>query len=327
MPRRLANLALLVAVTALLVTGVAAWLLPEGAALPLYQTHRVAGIALVLALVWKYAIARRSLRRRGLSRPGVWLGLATALALAAAAGLGLAWTAGLVSFDRPLSYSALNLHVVAALVLGALVVAHVLARGERRPPLTTLAGRRAALRGIGLLAASLVISTGLDRVALARRVTGSRHAGSFTGNVYPVTIWSFDSVPSVDVSAWRLRVRGAVASPGELRYDELASLPRAEQSAILDCTGGWWTEQVWSGPSLGRLLAARGIADTAASVEVVSMTGHRWSFDRGLAERAILATHVGDDALSAGHGYPLRLVLPGLRGFTWVKWVQDIVVV
>lgn len=327
MPRRLANLALLAAVAALLGSGVIAWLLPEAAALPLYTTHRVAGIALVLALVWKYAIAKRSLRRRGVGGRGVWLGLATAVALAAAAGIGLAWTAGLVSFDRPFGYSALNLHVIAGLALGALVVAHALARGERRPQLTTLVSRRAALRGIALLAASLAISATLDRVALARRVTGSRHAGSFTGNAYPVTIWSLDTVPSVDVSAWRLRVTGAIARAGELSYAELASLPRRERSAVLDCTGGWWTEQLWSGPSLGELLAARGVADTATSVEVISMTGHRWSFDRALAERAILATHVGDEPLSAGHGYPLRLVLPTLRGFTWVKWVQDIVVV
>src|SRR5439155_7684777 len=79
----------------------------------LYGAHRVAGIALVIALVWKYAIARRSLRRRGVQGAGVWIGLLSAALTIVAAGLGLAWTLGLVSFDRPLAYSALNLHVVA----------------------------------------------------------------------------------------------------------------------------------------------------------------------------------------------------------------------
>src|SRR3989442_12382925 len=124
MPRRLANLVLLAAVTSLLATGIVAWLLPESEASWLYVTHRVAGIALVLALVWKYAIARRSLRRRGLRGAGVWLGLATALATVATAGLGLAWTPGLVYFHRPLGYSALNLHVLSAPALGTLVLMH-----------------------------------------------------------------------------------------------------------------------------------------------------------------------------------------------------------
>src|SRR6266850_6832091 len=173
-PRRLANLVLLAAITTLLASGIVAWLLPDTAAGILYVAHRVAGIGLVLALVWKYAIARRSLRRRGVRGSGVWIGLATAGLTITAASLGLAWTAGLVSFDRPFAYSALNLHVIAGLALGAVVVAHVLARGESRPALVTLAGRRAAIRGLALLAASFVVTVALDRVAV-RRGSGSRH--------------------------------------------------------------------------------------------------------------------------------------------------------
>jgi len=325
-PRRLANLALLTAITTLLASGIVAWLLPDTAAGALYVTHRIAGIALVLALVWKYAIARRSLRRRGVRGSGVWIGLATAGLTIATAGLGLAWTAGLVSFDRPFAYSALNLHVMTGLALGALVVAHVLARGESRPALVALAGRRAALRGLALLAASLVVSVSLDRLAIARRVTGSRHAGSFTGNAFPVTIWSLDTVPTVDVDSWRLRVSGAASPrPVALSYADIVALPRREASVVLDCTGGWWTEQVWSGASLMDVLARTGMGEGATRVEVISLTGHRWMFDRSEAEQAILATHVGGERLSAGHGYPLRLVVPSLRGFLWIKWVGEVV--
>ncbi len=325
MPRRFANLALLAAIATLLVSGIVAWLLPDTAAGPLYVAHRVAGIALVLALGWKYAIARRSLRRRGARGADVWIGLATAGLAIAAVGLGLSWTLGFVSFDRPFAYSALNLHVIAGLALGVLVVAHALVRGESRPALVTLAGRRAALRGLALLAASLVVSVALDRIALARRATGSRHAGSFTGNGFPVTIWSLDSVPEIDVDVWRLGVGGAVARPLKLSYRDIAALPRRETSVVLDCTGGWWSEQVWSGVSLMDLLAMSGMSEAATRVEVISVTGHRWTFDRSEAERAILAMHVGGEPLSAGHGYPLRLVVPNLRGFLWIKWVGEVV--
>jgi DMSO/TMAO reductase YedYZ molybdopterin-dependent catalytic subunit len=37
-----------------------------------------------------------------------------------------------------------------------------------------------------------------------------------------------------------------------------------------------------------------------------------------------VATHVGGEPLSAGHGAPARLVAPGRRGFWWVKWIMAI---
>ena len=226
---------------------------------------------------------------------------------------------------RPLAYSALNLHVIAGLALALLVVAHALVRGESRPALVTLASRRAALRAFGLLAASFVVSASLDRIGLVKRPTGSRHAGSFSGNAFPVTIWSLDSVPTIDLDTWRLRIRTLNAAPADLSYAELAAMPRREASVVLDCTGGWWSEQVWSGVSLKDVLAQSAMAETATRVEVISVTGHRWTFDRSEIEQAILATHVGGEPLSAGHGYPLRLVVPSLRGFLWIKWVGEVV--
>jgi DMSO/TMAO reductase YedYZ molybdopterin-dependent catalytic subunit len=67
------------------------------------------------------------------------------------------------------------------------------------------------------------------------------------------------------------------------------------------------------------------MSDDATTIEVVSVTGHRWTFDRRESEQAILATHVGGEPLSAGHGYPVRLVAPGLRGFLWIKWVGEVI--
>src|SRR5207245_4540894 len=203
-----------------------------------FFAHRVAGLALVLGAGWKYAIARRSLHRGGVGGLTTWRGLLPAIAAIAGTGVGLAWTIGIVSFDRPLSYSALSLHVIAGLALSILVAVHALVRGEHRPSLISLAGRRSVLRGLGLLAASRAVSVAIDQIALARRLTGSRHAGSFTGNAFPTTIWAFDSVPTVGATDWRLRLAGAVARPAELTYAEIQALPRPAPSARPDCTGG-----------------------------------------------------------------------------------------
>ncbi len=248
------------------------------------------------------------------------VGVVTAIIFAASLALGFAWTLGFVSFAALFGYSPLNVHVFLGLGLVPLVLLHLAWRWERRPSLGRLLTRRAALRLLGLSAATLVALPLLDRVAEAsglRRVTGSKHAGSFTGNAMPVTIWALDGVPALDARTWRLEV-------GELSlsYDELAALPQSEASAVLDCTGGWWSEQRWSGVRVGDVLDRAGARGEAATV--VSMTGHRWTFPTHELREALLATHVGGEALAPGHGYPVRLVVPGRRGFQWIKWVARI---
>jgi len=326
MPRRLVNLALLVAVPVLVATGLLAWVAPRSTADALLVVHRVAGVGVVLVLAWKYGIAKRSMRRR--TRAGVDLSLAVgglaSLGLLLVLGLGLAWSIGIVSFDHPLSYSLLNVHVFLGLVLVPLMVAHAARRWESRPALTDLRGRRSALRGLAAVAAAVVATAALDRVGPARRATGSRAAAAFSGNDFPLTIWAFDTVPGIDVTTWRLQLDGAVAWPAAIAYRELLALPSTERVAVLDCTGGWWTEQRWRGVSLADLLEGRGVRASARRVDVISITGHAWSFPIAEAERLLIATHVGDETLSPGHGYPARLIAPDHRGFQWIKWVSRV---
>ena len=95
-------------------------------------------------------------------------------------------------------------------------------------------------------------------------------------------------------------------------------------TAVIDCTGGWYSEQRWSGIGLDELLALAGPTSDASSVTVRSATGYYRRFSMSEARSYILATHVGDAPLSRGHGFPARLVAPDKRGFEWVKWVEEI---
>jgi len=134
---------------------------------------------------------------------------------------------------------------------------------------------------------------------------------------------------------WQVRVEGLVAEPltlGPGNVDRTAAssgdgtaVPTdSELRALLDCTSGWYTEQDWRGVRVGDLLDRAGASDDARYVRFVSVTGYRWSLPVAEARDALLATHVGGERLSHGHGFPLRLVAPNRRGFQWVKWIERV---
>ena len=225
-------------------------------------------------------------------------------------GLGLAWTVGLVSFDRPFAYSLLNVHVFAGIALVPLVVAHAAGR-QGRAPVRARLGRRDALRGFGALAAGVLLAAGLDRVDASRGATGSRAAAGL-----PVTSWTFDRVPAVDATAWRLDVGGRSLSAAQL-----LAMPWVEQDVTLDCTGGWASTHRWRGVPVAALVG------DDRSVRVTSVTGHAASFVKDDLAGLLLATHLDGTPLSAEHGAPARLVAPTHRGFMWVKWVARVEVI
>jgi DMSO/TMAO reductase YedYZ molybdopterin-dependent catalytic subunit len=54
------------------------------------------------------------------------------------------------------------------------------------------------------------------------------------------------------------------------------------------------------------------------------VTGYRFSLQIDEAREALLATRVDGEPLEHGHGFPLRLVASGRRGYQWVKWVESV---
>jgi len=304
------NLYLFGAIPLLVLSGLLAWALPGDAAATLITLHRVVASSLIVVLAWKLGIARRSVARR--VRAGqassLLVGSLTGVALLVVLGIGLAWTIGLISFDRPFAYSLLNIHVFIGVALVPLVVAHAAPRRVRVPP-----GRREWLRAGAVLAGGVVLAAALDRVDATRRATGSRVA---TGDV-PITSWTFDSVPELDPAAWQLDITGPAARSMSLA--QLLAMPRVEQDVTLDCTSGWASTRRWTGASLAQIAGA-----TERRVRVTSVTGHTATFAPDEVASLVLATHLGGVPLTSEHGAPARLVAPTHRGFMWIKWVARV---
>lgn len=301
---------------------------------PLFVVHGLLAGALGAAVVVK---VRRSLPHAIAARRWGAIALSLALATAAAAALvgGFVWVAsGRILTIGP--WTILTLHVLAALALLPIAIAHLLPRRWRvlrlprrhsqrdvgRPRIS----RRTAL-GMGALAVVGLVAWASANALEAlsggiRRFTGSRWLPD--GGVPPATTFFGEGAGTIDASTWRLAVRGRVAQSLDLSLTDLAALGEVERLAVLDCTSGWALRTSWRGVPLGGVLAAAGLDRGAKRVVVRSVTGWYAELPVEEAQTALLATAVAGRPLPHGNGAPCRLVAPDRRGLEWVKWVSRI---
>jgi Oxidoreductase molybdopterin binding domain len=131
---------------------------------------------------------------------------------------------------------------------------------------------------------------------------------------------------TVDLGRWRLRVTGAVSRPLELDYAQLAALPTTEHRYALNCVTGWTATRSWRGVPVVDLLRMAGTHPDFGHVLFRSTSGYHWSHQRSnvLLAGALIVTHVDGVPLNDDHGFPARLLIPGLQGQSNVKWLDEL---
>ncbi len=124
---------------------------------------------------------------------------------------------------------------------------------------------------------------------------------------------------------YRLVLRGGRMELA-LTLDDLRALPQATHTLTLGCVEGWSTRQTWTGVPLADLARRAGVADPG---ELVVGSLHpagvlrQATLARGQVadSRSLLALQVGGEDLALDHGYPARIIVPGLPGVHNTKWV------
>jgi len=220
-------------------------------------------------------------------------------------------------------------------------------------------GRRLSLVTLGLTA--LGVASGVGGVVLNRRVrsvSGDRDAlalptpsaapapppadltpkgvalpGFITANSDFYRIDTALSVPQVSRADWRLRIHGMVDKEVTYTFEDLQRFEPVEKTVTLACVsnpvgGELISNATWVGYRVRDLLREAGIASDADMVLSTSIDG--WTAGTPVEaltddRDSMLAIGMNGVPLPVEHGYPARLVVPGLYGYvSATKWVTDL---
>ncbi len=137
--------------------------------------------------------------------------------------------------------------------------------------------------------------------------------------------------PDVMAGLWNLTVDGHVSRPGSYSLADIMDLPEVDQEQTLMCisntiSGGLMSNAVWRGVPLASLIETAGVREGTVEVLCRSVDGYTDSFsiEKALEPTTLLAYHMNGEPLPRRHGYPVRLLVPGLYGEKSVKWITHI---
>lgn len=143
---------------------------------------------------------------------------------------------------------------------------------------------------------------------------------------------SYSSRPSVvDISNWRLTIDGLVKQPLTLTYDDLKALPPVEAMRTLECIGNpvggpLIGNAVWKGFYLETLLREAEILPSAIRARFEAADGYYTSVKLEWIQQpgVFMIYEMNGEPLPPDHGYPLRILMPGLYGQKNPKWLRHI---
>ena len=252
----------------------------------------------------------------------------------------------------PLSLLPLGVGVIVWTVL----LDHLTGTAQARPTLEA-SRRRFLLNSGGVAVAAVAVAAGGRLLGRSRRAVesararlrlpvtkGAVPAGAETGAPAGLVPWRASNesfyridtalvVPAVDPDTWRLRIHGLVDREIEIGFDDLVKRRLTEDWVTICCVstpvggdliGNAW----WSGVRVADLLEEAGVQAGADAVKQTSHDG--WTCGTPIEvltddRNAMLAVAMNGRPLPVDHGFPVRMIVPGLYGYvSATKWVVDL---
>jgi DMSO/TMAO reductase YedYZ molybdopterin-dependent catalytic subunit len=140
--------------------------------------------------------------------------------------------------------------------------------------------------------------------------------------------------PTVSAQGWSLKVTGEVEQPYTLSYQDLLALPMHQQYESLECIsndvgGTYMSNALWEGVRLTDLLQKAGLKTGATKIVLHAYDDYADSIhlSKALEPTTLVAVRMNNATLPDGHGFPARMLVPGIFGMKHVKWLTQIQVV
>ena len=142
------------------------------------------------------------------------------------------------------------------------------------------------------------------------------------------------SDPTVNGNTWSLTVDGEVDNSFTLNYQELRAQPMKQQYESLMCIsnevgGPYMSNALWEGIPLVDLLQRAGVKNGATKIVFHAADDYTDSIHltKALDPTTLLAVHMNGVTLPQEHGFPVRMLVPGIYGMKHCKWLTRIEVV
>jgi DMSO/TMAO reductase YedYZ molybdopterin-dependent catalytic subunit len=150
-------------------------------------------------------------------------------------------------------------------------------------------------------------------------------------NEYGFTIYTINGFPAFDPQSYRLHVGGMVENPRAYSFDEILAMPAVNETRFYQCVTGWVVPKpAWRGVRLWDVIQASNPKPGATALRFLCMDNaysESLTFEQAKKSDVLLAYGLNGRSLSREQGRPLRLVVPGMYGYKFAKWVNRIEVV
>ncbi len=144
-------------------------------------------------------------------------------------------------------------------------------------------------------------------------------------------VTSYRSPPDIRAEQWSLSIKGLVEKPFALTYSQLLERPTTSAVVTLECVGNGVAADAistaqWAGVPLKSLLEETGASAQAVDVVFRAADGYSDSLPlaRAMAGDVLVAHRMNGVPLPRGHGFPARIIVPGIYGMKNVQWLTEI---